>query len=502
MPRLGQSSPDMNTMLGFAGLDQAAHSALKDGSSKLLPIIDEALGAFYARVSAEPQVAQFFQDDAAMKSAQAKQVRHWQSITDDGFSESFLQNALNVGRVHARIGLSPVWHISGYAIILGQVVRDLISAEMPAPKKGRRDEQGSQGLAPMAGAFVRAALMDVAIATEAYRVALAEQALEAEQEKERSDAEIGAILSQLNDAITRLSNGDLTAGISEQVPERFSQIKNTTNSAFSQLCQSFQGMGEANARVAASSDQIGQAMSDLSERTVSQAASLEEANAAIQQLNDAVRQTAESASDAAAESAAARVEADKGRDIVQRTIDAMNNISKSSNEIGEKVSMIDEIAFRTNLLALNASVEAARAGEAGKGFAIVAQEVRALSERCADAAREIKDLMNHGAEHVAGGVALAEDAGTALEEIGRKVEAADELARIISTSASSQADKLSEISASVSGLDDITQNNAAMVDMAGDKIQRLNDNVRALGDQLEAFDTNAAAGGREIRHVA
>lgn len=503
MEAANSSSPDISKLIGFAGLDAADNRTLAQSAAQLLPAIEEALGVFYGAVGKEPEVARHFDGPSAMKSASAKQVNHWRSTINDSSGQSFVKNALRVGQVHADIGISPSWHIGGYAIILDAAIRRLLAAqEAPPAKWSRAPQPAGPDLGALTGSFVRAALMDVAIATEAYRAVLAERAAAAEKEKSRADEETRNALEALSEAMTSLSRGDLTSGISKALPARFDDIRDITNMAFSQLCQSVISMGGESRKVRESGDEIRRAMSELSERTVSQAASLEEANAAIQQLNDAVRQTAESAGDAATESAGARTEVDKGSEIVNKTIAAMNNISKSSSEIGEKVTMIDEIAFRTNLLALNASVEAARAGEAGKGFAIVAQEVRALSERCADAAREITALMNQGSEHVASGVALAQDAGTALEGIGRRVEAADELARIIATSAGSQADKLSEITASISGLDEITQRNAAMVDMAGDKIAQLEANIRALEDRLAAFETEASSGAPGMRSVA
>lgn len=318
-----------------------------------------------------------------------------------------------------------------------------------------------------------------------------------------ADAEVAEMLSLLVRALSDLAQGNLSARVPDKVPARFSDVRETSNNAFEKLLASFIAMQGVNADLQTSSDEINRALGDLSQRTVSQASSLEETNAAIQQLNDAVKDTAQSAREATTESASARSEAQNGQDIVEKTVSAMNDISRSSNAIGEKVSMIDDIAFQTNLLALNASVEAARAGEAGKGFAIVAQEVRALSERCSNAAQEIKDLMAQGTKYVSTGVELAEQAGKALEDIGKKVEATDELARVIATSASNQATNLAEISASVSGLEEITQSNAAMVDIAGNKIEQLNGNVAELGEHLGQFRASGAGERRpEMRSVA
>ena len=484
-------SVDMSGPMNFAKLDSGNENILRNHADLVMPVIEDALDVFYKAVSNEPNVSRLFSGSGAMGAAKGKQMSHWQTIMSGGFGQNFLSNARRVGEVHAEIGITPAWHMAGYALIVEEIVERLSQVALGGDRKTKMP---AEEFGKLCGSLVKAAIMDIAVVTQVYSDSLAAKAAEAEEQRARDTEDQTHLLSCLSTAISSLAEGDLTARIDQPVAERFNGIKTTTNDAIASLMKQVGLMGNANTSVSASSSAIRDAMEELSQRTVSQAASLEETNAALQQLNEAVRETAESAGDAATESTAARSEAENGRNIVRQTIEAMGAISRSSSDISDKVLMIDEIAFQTNLLALNASVEAARAGEAGKGFAIVAQEVRALSERCSNAAQEIKTLMNEGVGYVSEGVSLAEKAGEALEGIARKVESADELSRTIASSASSQANNLSEVSSSVGGLDEITQSNAAMVDMATTKLEQLNQDIASLSASLGTFKTENAGG--------
>jgi methyl-accepting chemotaxis protein len=205
-------------------------------------------------------------------------------------------------------------------------------------------------------------------------------------------------------------------------------------------------------------------MGELSRRTEQQAANLEETAAALDQITTAVRKAAEGAGEANNVAGNAKIDAERSGQVVQQTVQAMSGIEASSKQITNIIGVIDEIAFQTNLLALNAGVEAARAGDAGRGFAVVATEVRALAQRSADAAKEIKALISTSSRQVESGVKLVGETGTALTRIVEQVERLNILITEIAASAREQATGLGEVNAAVNQMDQVTQQNAALVD--------------------------------------
>ena len=195
--------------------------------------------------------------------------------------------------------------------------------------------------------------------------------------------------------------------------------------------------------------------------------------------------------------------AGKSGDIVRNAIDAMGRIEQSSQKISQIISVIDEIAFQTNLLALNAGVEAARAGEAGRGFAVVAQEVRELAQRSANAAKEIKTLINTSAVEVKGGVSLVLSTGEALKEIESLVNRVNDHVASIARAAQEQSLALGEINTSVNHMDQMTQQNAAMVEETTAASQVLAGEARQLQAQLQRFQLDGgASAGAQYRSAA
>ncbi len=219
-------------------------------------------------------------------------------------------------------------------------------------------------------------------------------------------------------------------------------------------------------KVSAASGEIAQSAGDLSKRTEQQAASLEETAAALDQITATVRKTADGARHANEVVASARTGAEESGEVVRGAVAAMTEIEKSARQISQIIGVIDEIAFQTNLLALNAGVEAARAGEAGKGFAVVASEVRALAQRSADAAKEIKGLISASTAQVENGVDLVGQTGQALERLVRQVGEINSVVSEIAASAQEQATGLGQVNTAVNQMDQMTQQNAAMVEQS------------------------------------
>jgi len=365
-------------------------------------------------------------------------------------------------------GLLLTGAIAGPVAAMTAAMRRLASGDngVAIPAAGRKDEIGQ--MAAAVAHFKEAAIEKIRIegaAASQRQAADAERAAVADEkaEVERSDSvNIGA----LNEALDRLAGGDLSHRITIPFSPKAESLKSNFNAAADRMQDAMKAIAAATGGVNSGADEIAVASDDLSRRTEQQAASLEETAAALDEITATVRKTASGAKEASSVVAVARSDAEKSGRIVSQAVSAMTEIETSSNQVSQIIGVIDEIAFQTNLLALNAGVEAARAGDAGRGFAVVAQEVRALAQRSAEAAREIKTLISTSTQQVGAGVNLVGQTGEALQRIVDQVASIDVLVNEISASASEQSTGLHEVNTAVNQMDQVVQRNAAMVEEA------------------------------------
>ncbi|WP_234988832.1 methyl-accepting chemotaxis protein [Tropicibacter naphthalenivorans] len=300
------------------------------------------------------------------------------------------------------------------------------------------------------------------------------------------------VVDHLGQSLDVLAEGVLNRDIHEEFPENYEQLRHNYNRAVQSLRVVIGEVRDASSDILGNADSIARASDDLSRRTETQAATLEESAAALEELLNSVNTAAQNASNADAAARNARDIARQNGEVMHSAISAMAEIEKSSEQISEIITVIDDIAFQTNLLALNAGVEAARAGESGKGFAVVASEVRGLAQRSAEAAQQIKDLIIGSADQVQNGVQLVEKAGKALEEVVGKVAEISDMVSEIARGAGEQAQGLEEINVGIANLDRVTQQNAAMVEEATAAAHTLRADSGGLRDKVALFQTDSS----------
>src|SRR5208282_4346962 len=264
--------------------------------------------------------------------------------------------------------------------------------------------------------------------------------------------------------LSHLAEGDLKTRIDVDFIPSLDRLRVDFNASIEALEHSMVAISGSTQTIRTGIGEISTAADDLSRRSEQQASSLEETAAALEEITVTVKKTADGANHASDVVSAAKVDADKSGAVVREATAAMSGIEKSSNQISQIIGVIDEIAFQTNLLALNAGVEAARAGDAGRGFAVVASEVRALAQRSAEAAKEIKGLISASTAQVEQGVTLVTQTGKALERIVAQVVEINNVITYIAASAQQQATGLQQVNTAVNEMDKVTQQNAAMVE--------------------------------------
>ncbi len=476
--------------LNFMKLDERALENLRAIKPLIMAELPGAIAEFYRQVRTFPETRKFFSSDSHMEAAGSRQIAHWEGISSGKFDRNYVHAVTKVGEIHARIGLEPRWYIGGYALLAQALIGAVLKARWPQSGYFAKAGPKAEVVAAEIGAMVKAIMLDMDFAISVY-IAASESARK--QAEEKAAAASSAVIGAVTGALTELANGNLTFRMVDNLPPEYGQIVHDFNEAVTRLQDTMGVISTATEAIRSGTGEISHGSDDLSRRTEQQAASIEETAAALNQITDTVRQTADGAEQARNVVSTAKRDAETSGDVVRDAVSAMGQIEKSSQEISQIIGVIDEIAFQTNLLALNAGVEAARAGDAGRGFAVVASEVRALAQRSAEAAKEIKALISAAATQVGSGVKLVGEAGQSLQRIAGQVGEINTLVGEIAASAKVQASSLHEVNAAVTQMDQMTQQNAAMVEESTAACHTLAQEAAELGRMVSQFQIGGPA---------
>lgn len=309
---------------------------------------------------------------------------------------------------------------------------------------------------------------------------------------------LSAIIDDITQVMDAQSSGDLTQRVSIECSGELALLKRAINQNAEHLSEVIAKAREVSNTVSHSANEVAQGSMDLSDRVQQQAAAVEQSSATMEEFSVAVQNNAKNASEETEVEHDVEIKAKRAAGIVEQTIEAMNAIQESSTRIADIVSLIDGIAFQTNLLALNAAVEAARAGEHGRGFAVVASEVRALAQKSAQAAKEISTLIGDSVTRINQGTQLATESGVAINEITASIERVAKMSENISTASNEQAQGIKQLQAALLQIDEVTQQNAALVEQTSAAAESMREQAQILNKDMAFFQTDDSQLGRRL----
>ncbi len=470
--------------LRFAGLEAGECELVRRYRPMLQALVRTGLRDLFERFQSFPDAAENFSSERQLDRLHDLMASHWDVLTDARFDSLYAERVKVLTDAESKMGLDPRWHMAAHAVVLEHLVAGLMAhAEgagwLPSSRKRARE------IRAVIAAVTRLAMVDAEIA-----VSLRFNELRRDHRQEMKNARQGEqdeARRLFGEFAAALRDGDLTVHLASDVPEQYADIAESLNGAMAHLRQRFAQISERSEGAELRLRRLSERTTGLAADTARGAEDLLSTIGTLNGLADRVLGNARSTQAAEAASTATRKAAEASGEIVGRAINAMAGIETSAEQIGQIIGVIDEIAFQTNLLALNAGIEAARAGDSGRGFAVVAQEVRALAQRSADAAREIKTLVTGTKAQVDAGVEMVARTQEAIGSIVTQVTEINSAIAGIAAETGEQANGLHGISRAIGDIGGHFTRQAEAAGAAGAEADDLKTVILELGETIREF---------------
>ncbi len=462
----------LTTVVAHFGLDGKDGETLSRVGVKVTPWLDEVLDHFYDYASSQDDAAKFFTSDKMLEHARSQQKIHWTKLLNGEFNEDFVAATKTIGEVHFRIELPFEIYLAGYSRATSHIQALLVKRSGAFLGPTAKAE-----LARQLSVLTRAFSLDMNLVIEAY--------FHAQQ------AEQARAFKYLQDGMDRMAHKNLSEEIPapdcSDFPVRYEEMRQGFNRLQRDMGEVMRTIKTATDDLDGTATKVNTSADDLARRTETQAGTLEQTAQSVGEITKSIQSSSRATQKTDDMMTQTHQNAKTGQDVMSETVAKMREIAESSTQISQITGVIDDIAFQTNLLALNAGVEAARAGDAGRGFAVVAHEVRGLAQKAAESAAEISELIKASSNLVENGVEMVDQAGRVLGDIVDKVETVAGLTSQVANSSREQSEGLSSISSSLSQLDNVTQQNAAMVDQTAAAVGAMQHDTTSMAHLVSEF---------------